>query len=170
MAAGVMLDTSFLITLAGRERNHFDAARRYWQHFVENRMPIFSRRSWFRNSASSRSCRRICCERASFAHSTGMTRSEAAKLWPQLRGDSGERGALKGDIKIIAQAAVIEAEFAITDDSDSFYRYCRRLKESGEVQFTAIKLEDGFDRAFFANGQRDFDDRLMETPEDEEPA
>ena len=65
---------------------------------------------------------------------------------------------------------MIEAEFAITDDSDSFHRYCRRLKESGDVQFTAIKLEDGFDRAFFANGQRDFDDRLMETTEDEEPA
>ena len=41
MAAGVMLDTSFLITLAGRERAHFEAARRYWQHFVENEIPIF---------------------------------------------------------------------------------------------------------------------------------
>jgi hypothetical protein len=75
---------------------------------------------------------------------------------------------LKDDIKIIAQAAVIEAEFAITDDSQTFYRYCQRLTESGEVQFKAIKLEDGFDRAFFdSGGQRDFHDELSDLPAEE---
>ncbi len=93
----------------------------------------------------------------------------AANLdWSRLRSGAGERGALKDDIKIIAQAAVIDAEFAITEDVESFYRYCQSLKESGGVQFKPIKLEDGFDRAFFdASGQRDFDDELAEEPKDE---
>ncbi len=88
----------------------------------------------------------------------------AAKLdWKRLRPAGVERDALKDDIKIIAQAAVADAEFIITDDSASFYRYCKLFKEAGEVQFKAIKLEDGFDRAFFdPNGQRDFTDGLTE--------
>ena len=54
-------------------------------------------------------------------------------------------------------------DFAITDDADSFYRYCKTFREAGEVAFKAIKLEDGFDRAFFdPNGQRDFADDLTE--------
>ena len=64
-------------------------------------------------------------------------------------------------MKIIAQAAGADAEFVITDDAESFFRYCKALKEAAEVQFKAIKLEDGFDRAFFdPSGQRDFTDGL----------
>ena len=75
---------------------------------------------------------------------------------------------MKDDIKIIAQAAICDAEFVATDDKDTFFAYCRTFKESGEVQFKTIKLEDGFDRAFFdPNGQRDFEDGL-ETDNPEE--
>ena len=73
-----------------------------------------------------------------------------------------ERDALKDDIKIIAQAARIDAEFVITDDSESFYRYCEQFKAAGKVSFKAIKLQDEFDHAFFNGGQRDFGDQLAE--------
>ena len=110
MAAGVLLDTSFLITLADKDRAHHETAKRYWK---------------------------------------------------RLQPSGLKRDALKDDIKIIAQAARIDAEFVITDDAESFYRFCKTFKDAGEVQFKAIKLEDGFDRAFFdANGQRDFRDTL----------
>ena len=72
-----------------------------------------------------------------------------------------ERDALKDDMKIIAQTARIDAEFVITEDTESFYRYCQTFKDAGEVQFKAIKLDAGFDRAFFdASGQREFTDDL----------
>jgi hypothetical protein len=82
--------------------------------------------------------------------------------WKPLRPPGVERDALKDDIKIIAQAARIEAEYVITDDSESFYRYCETFKAAGKVAFKAIKLEDGFDLAFFNGGQRDFTDGLEE--------
>jgi predicted nucleic acid-binding protein len=41
MAAGVVLDTSFLITLADARRPNHEAARKYWQHFAENGLPVF---------------------------------------------------------------------------------------------------------------------------------
>jgi predicted nucleic acid-binding protein len=164
MAAGVLLDTSFLITLAGTSRSNHETARRYWRHFLDNQIPIFL------------SCIVVSefCIKQEIP--PDMLRScvvlpfnwddaqKAAKLdWKRLRPAGIERDALKDDIKIIAQAAVKEAEFVITDDAESFFRYCTTFKDAGEVQFKAIKLEDGFDRAFFdPSGQRDFTDGLDE--------
>jgi len=36
MAAGVLLDTSFLITLADMNRGHHETARRYWRYFLDD--------------------------------------------------------------------------------------------------------------------------------------
>lgn len=41
MAAGVLIDTSFFITLADSNRKHNEAARRYWRHFLESQIPIY---------------------------------------------------------------------------------------------------------------------------------
>lgn len=162
MAAGVLLDTSFLITLADKNRAHHEAARRYWRHFLENDIPIFLSTI----VASEFSIKQEIppeilrsCVVLPFNWDDAL---RAAKLdWKRLRPPGVERDALKDDIKIIAQAAQADAEFAITDDSESFYKYCQVYKDAGEVEFRAIKLADGFDRAFFdPNGQRDFTDDL----------
>jgi predicted nucleic acid-binding protein len=42
MPAGVLLDTSFLITLADKNRAHHETARRYRRYFLENESPFFS--------------------------------------------------------------------------------------------------------------------------------
>lgn len=162
MPAGVLLDTSFLITLAGKSRAHHEAARLYWRHFLENEVPIY-----LSSIVVSEFCIKQeippdllrCCVVLPFNWENAH---RAAKLdWKRLRPAGVERDAMKDDIKIIAQAAVVDAEFVITDDVESFFRYCKAFQDAGEVQFKAIKLEDGFDRAFFdANGQRDFTDDL----------
>ena len=41
MPAGALLDTSFLITLAGRDRANHQAAKRYWKYFLENQIPLY---------------------------------------------------------------------------------------------------------------------------------
>ena len=41
MSAGIILDTSFLITLAGPDRTHLTAAKNYWKHFSETGIPIY---------------------------------------------------------------------------------------------------------------------------------
>jgi hypothetical protein len=164
MPAGVLIDTSFLITLADKSRVRHETARSYWRYFLENQIPVF-----LSSIVVSEFCMKQeippdmlrCCVVLPFNWDDAQC---AAKLdWKRLRPAGIERDALKDDIKIIAQAAIADAEFVITDDSDSFYRYCKSFKEAGEVQFKAIKLEDGFDRAFFdPNGQRDFTDGLTE--------
>jgi hypothetical protein len=66
------------------------------------------------------------------------------------------RDALKDDVKIIAQVIVKDAAYAITDDSRTFYKFAQQLVQAGAVVFRPIKLEDGFDPAFFNGGQREF--------------
>lgn len=161
MAAGVLLDTSFLITLAGKNRPHHEAARRYWRHFIENQIPIF-----LSTIVVSEFCVKQeidpqilrCCIVLPFNWDDAQR--VATLDWKPLRPPGVERDALKDDIKIIAQAARMDAEFVITDDSESFFRFCETFKSAGKVLFKAIKLEDGFDRAFFNGGQRDFGDGL----------
>jgi len=164
MAAVVLLDTSFLITLADKNRAHHQTARRYWRHFLANQIPIF-----LSCIVVSEFCMKQeippdmlrCCVVLPFNWDDAQ---RAAKLdWKRLRPPGIERDALKDDIKILAQAAVADSEFVITDDADSFYRFWKAFKEAGEVHFRAIKLEDAFDRAFFQpSGQRDFTDGLEE--------
>jgi hypothetical protein len=164
MAAGVLIDTSFLITLAGKDRPHCDIARRYWKYFLENGIPIFLStivvsEFQIRQQIPPDMLRRCVVLPFNWDHAVF-----AAKLdWTRTRPPGVERSALKDDVKIIAQAAVADAQFVITDDAASFYRYCTSFKEAGQIHFKTIKLEDGFDRAFFdPNGQRDLTDELSE--------
>jgi predicted nucleic acid-binding protein len=145
MPTGALLDTSFLITLADKNRAHHAAALRYWQYLLEHKIPIF-----LSTIVVSEFCVKQeilpeilqCCVVLPFNWDDAQ---RAAKLdWKRVRPAGVERDALKDDIKIIAQAARVDAEFVITDDSNSFYAYCTTFKVAGEVQFTAIKLEDGF--------------------------
>ena len=87
------------------------------------------------------------------------------------KGKGVSRGALKDDVKIIAQAIVKDAAFIITDDTRSFFKFAHGLKESGKAKFRPIKLEDGFDQSFLEpDGQRqigfdaDLDEAEPEAP------
>ena len=164
MAAGALLDTSFFITLADPNRAHHEAARRYWRHLLENQIPIFLSTIVVSEFCIKQEIPPDILRSCVVLPFNWDDAQRAAKLdWKRLRPAGVERDALKDDIKIIAQAAVADAEFVITDDSESFHRYCKTFKDAGDVAFKAIKLEDGFDRAFFdSNGQSDFTDQMTE--------
>jgi predicted nucleic acid-binding protein len=157
MAAGVVLDTSFLITLADATRVHHPAAREYWRHFTENGMPIF-----LSTIVVSEFCIRQeipaeilrSCVVLPFNWDDAI---RVAKLdFTKARQSDESRDALKDDVKIIAQAFVKDAGYVITDDTRTFYRYAQQLATSGVANFKPIKLEDGFDPAFFNGGQCEF--------------
>lgn len=162
MAQGVMLDTSYLITLADKSRGNHLAARRYWRHFVESGMPVF-----LSTIVVSEFCMRQeihpgilrCCVVLPFNWDHALCAARLDGL--RMRPPGIERVALKDDIKILAQAAVADAAFVISDDANTFCRYGEAFRESGEVSFRAIALDQGFDSAFFDdNGQRDLIDSL----------
>jgi predicted nucleic acid-binding protein len=163
MAAGVVLDTSFLITFADPARTHHAAANRYWRHFLESQIPIYLSTIVVAEFCIKQEVPPDILRSCVILPFNWDDALRAAKLdWKRVRPAGVERDALKDDIKIIAQASVADAEFAITDDRDSFFRFCQTFKNAGDVGLKAIKLEDGFDAAFLNGGQRDFHADLTE--------
>lgn len=170
MPAGALLDTSYLITLADPGRENHQTARRYWQHFTEEGIPIY-----LPTIVVSEFCIRQeippdilrACVVLPFNWDDAVT---AASLdFSRIpREQDVKRDALKDDVKIIAQGIVKEAAIIITDDRKTFFKFAQELATSGKAPFRPIKLEDGFDKAFFdvGGGQRDFDDALSDDPEE----
>src|ERR1035437_10782611 len=108
MPAGVVLDTSFLITLTDPTRSHHQAARDYWRHFTENAIPIFLptivvSEFYIRQELPPDILR--ACVVLPFNWDDAV---KAASLDLPGRQDrrNEPRGALKDDLKIIAQAMV----------------------------------------------------------------
>ena len=167
MAAGVVLDTSFLITLAGSARANHQTARRYWRHFTETGIPLFLPTI----VVSEFHVRQvippeIVCACVVLPFNWDDAVKAAALDFSRMERGDESRDALKDDVKIIAQAAVKDAAFVITDDSKSLYKFAQQLAATGQVAFRPIKLDDGFDRSFFdPSGQRDFTDQLSEEDE-----
>lgn len=155
MAAGVVIDTSFLITLADKGRKNHGTARQYWRHFTENGIPIY-----LPTIVVSEFCVKQeippeilrSCVLLPFNWHDAI-RTAGLELLKERQEDES-RVALKDDLKILAQAAERDAAYVITDDARSFYRFGKRMEEGGAA-FKTIKLDDGFDVAFFNGGQRE---------------
>lgn len=137
MAAGVALDTSFLITLADPKRANHQAARQYWRLFAEQKIPMF-----LPTIAISEFCIKQeipleilrACIVLPFNYADAL---KAAGLDFRSANRAGEsRDSLKDDVKIIAQAIVKEAEWLITDDGGSLYRFAKKLSEDGKSKVT----------------------------------
>ena len=170
MGAGVVLDTSYLITLADRNRDHHETARRYWQHFMEEGIPVFLptivvSEFYLRQQIPPEILR--CCVILPFNWDDATLSAQLD--FTQFTGDGAPRMAVKDDIKIIAQAAVCDALCAISEDADTLLRYVDKLKAANRITVRPISLHEPFDRSHFeANGQRDFMD-TMEPSQTEEP-
>ena len=164
MPAGALLDTSFLITLAGRDRQHHEAAKRYWKYLLENQIPLYLSTivvsEFSVKQALGPEILRHCVLRP-FNYQDALKSAELHKIRYSAAGTT--RDALKDDLKLIAQAEIAQAEFLITDDSDTMFKFIEHLKRAGVVSVTAIKLEDGFDSSIFRGGQRDFNEQFGES-------
>ena len=166
MSASVVLDTSYLISLADPARPHHQDAKNYWKHFMEQGVQVF-----LSTIVVSEFCRKQpippeilkSCVVLPFNWDDAI---KAAEMDITLFDRQGEpRPALVDDVKIISQGIVQDAQWLITEDTRSFYRYATDLQQAGKSPCKPIKLEDGFDLSFFdPNGQKilDFDSSAIE--------
>lgn len=170
MGIGVLLDTSFLITLAGKDRPNHETAKKHWKFLLEESIPIFLPTivvSEFEikqeiPSAILRACIVLPFNwnDAKKAASLGFQQENPDDM-PQTCSKCGlrtSRDALKDDVKIIAQAIVNDVNWIITDDKGTFYNYANRLKRDGKANFEPIKLEDGFDQSVYEPTKQRFMD------------
>jgi hypothetical protein len=163
MADGVLLDTSFLISFADPNRPHHAVAVQFFNHFVEESVPMFistivASEFHLRQPVTDLPLDIIIA--LPFNMDEAM---RAAELdFTLYKGSAGvARDALKDDFKILGQAKAGDIAYLITEDARSLYKFCQELRAKGALQTRAIKLVDGFDKSHFnPAGQYDFDEGL----------
>jgi len=75
-------------------------------------------------------------------------------LMQTARDWDGQRGAVKDDVKLIAQAECSAVPFLLTADEQTLCKYARRLAKAGRAQVRPVVMSNGFDAAWLQNGQQ----------------
>ena len=79
----------------------------------------------------------------------------AGLLMRQLdRESSDRRDVVKDDVKLIAQAICESVSHVLTEDRPTLAKYVQRFNDAGQTTLKTILVEDGFDRAWFNDGQQ----------------
>lgn len=151
----ILLDTSYLISLADPHRPHHDTAVRYLREALLRGVPLYlsaiaASEFQVKQAVTDLPLRNL--EVLPFNIDPAMT---AGLLMRGLQRDAGdERGAVKDDIKLVAQAVCQSLTHILTEDAQTLVKYVRRLNEAGQCTLQTILLAEGFDAAWFNNGQR----------------
>lgn len=73
----------------------------------------------------------------------------------QLQRDGGDdRAAVKDDAELIAQALCEAITHLLAEAARTWVKYLERFSALGECVVQPVLLKDGFDSAWFNNGQR----------------
>ncbi len=167
MRAGVMLDTSFLITLADsrRDRVRHPVAKQYFQHFLAARMPMFVSAIVVAEFCRQQELATLPLEQLILAPFTHEDAVVAASFdFKRHKGAEQDRQSLKDDFKIIGHAHARDLGYLITDDADTMFEYCETLRKQGRTRLRGSKLQTAFSLEHFTpDGQKDFP-VVMEDP------
>ena len=151
----ILVDTSFLISLADPARAHHGVALQYFREALQRDTPLYlsviaASEFHVKQAITDLPLRNFRVLPFNIDHAM-----MAGRLMGVLQRDSGDdRVAVKDDIKLIAQAICESHTHILTEDERTLAKYVRRLNAAGESSLQPILLAEGFDKAWFNNGQR----------------
>jgi len=153
--SAILLDTSYLISLADPARAHHLTAVSYLREALKRGVPLYlsavaASEFQVKQAVTDLPLRNF--EVLPFNIDHAMT---AGLLMRNLQRDaSDDRSAVKDDVKLIAQAICESLTHILTEDAQTLVKYLKRLNKDGASSVRPILLADGFDSAWFDNGQR----------------
>lgn len=152
--SSILVDTSFLITLADPMRRHHETAKTYLRESLKVGMPLYlsaivASEFQVKQAVTDLPLRNFIILPFNIDHA--MT---AGLLMRSINRDpADERNAVKDDVKLIAQAVCESVTHVLTEDEKTLAKYIKRLADAGECTLRAILLVDGFDAAWLNSGQ-----------------
>ncbi len=150
-----LVDTSFLITLADDSRPHHPEAMRYLRESVALGATLYLSAIVVSEFHAKQPITDLPLRNfrvLPFNIDHAMMAGELATL---LRRDAADsRDAVKDDVKLLAQAVCTAIPYVLTEDERTLAKFARQLEASGRSAVKAVLLRDGFDAAWFNNGQR----------------
>ncbi len=156
----ILLDTSFLITLADPARPNHATALRYLREALAQGAPLYlsaivASEFQVKQAVTDLPLRNLQVLPFNIDHA--MT---AGNLMRVLQRDLGDdRAAVKDDVKLLAQMVCESISHVLTEDQNTLAKYLGRLNDLGQTAGKAILLSQGFDGAWFDGGQHSLLDR-----------
>ena len=149
-----LLDTSFLITLVDDSRPHHADAMRYLREAVQRGATLYLSAvvvSEFHAKQPITDLPWRNFHLLPFNIDHGMMAGDWASV---LRRDSGDsRHAVQDDLKLLAQAVCTSILYVLTEAEITLAKFARQLEAAGKSTVKAVLLKDGFETAWFENGQ-----------------
>lgn len=150
-----LVDTSFLISFANPDCAHHPAALAYFRQALQRGVPLYlsaivASEFQVKQAVTDLPLRNLIGLPFNIDHAM-----MAGRLMQQLQRDPGDaRAAVKDDVKIIAQAVCESITHVLTEDRRTLAKYAQRFREAGQAAVHAVVLADGYDEAWFNNGQK----------------
>ena len=149
-----MLDTSFLISFADSSRPNHAAAISYYRECVRRQVPMYLSTvviSEFqvKQAINDLPLRNFVVLPFNIDHA--MSCGLIIRSMARDRGD--DRVQVKDDFKLVAQCDCEAICHLISEDASTLAKYLKRANESGLAATEVVLLKDGFDAAWFENGQ-----------------
>lgn len=153
----VLIDTSFLITLADDSRSNHEVAKKYYKEFIKREITMYLSTIVISEFQQMQPVTDLVVSGnympLAFNFDDAIKTAEVAFNLGGTDRRGENRSNCKDDIKLIGQAEANSISLVITDDSGTLFRFCDKLHKAGIIKVKPIKLDDGYDSALFNNGQ-----------------
>ncbi len=150
----VLLDTSFLISLSDPTRPHHDAAVSYYRECARRQVAMYLSTvvvSEFQVKQAINDLPLRNFVMLPFNVDHAMRCGLMIRQMPRDAAD--DRVRVKDDFKLLAQCDCEAITHLISEDASTLAKYLDRARETGLASTRAVLLRDGFDEAWFENGQ-----------------
>lgn len=150
----VLLDTSFLISFSDPARPHHVAAQSYYRECVRRQIPLYLSTiviSEFqvKQAINDLPLRNFVVLPFNVDHA--MRCGLIIRSLP--RDPQDDRVRVKDDFKLVAQCDCESISHVISEDASTLAKYIDRARDTGMTATKVVLLRDGYDAAWFENGQ-----------------
>jgi predicted nucleic acid-binding protein len=155
MIPGCLLDTSFLITLASRERPRHAVARDYFRHCLDVGIPLYLStlavmEFYRRQRLDALGLHNFLILPFNFDEAV-LAGQFAETLKPVSDDVEASRASVQVDVGLLAQAKANGVRTILTEDAETLKRFCDRLREIGRIDCHSVLLTEGFDPSRLEN-------------------
>lgn len=150
----VLLDTSFLISFADPTRPHHAAAHAYYRECLNRQVQmvlstVVISEFQVRQAISDLPLRNFVVLPFNVDHAMRC----GLMIRDMARDPGDDRVRVKDDFKLLAQCDCEAISHLISDDASTLAKYLERARATGQAMTRAVLLRDGFEAAWFDNGQ-----------------
>jgi hypothetical protein len=150
----VLFDTSFLISFTDPNRTHHTAALDYYRECVRRQVPIYLSTVVISEFQVKQAINDLPLRNFVVLPFNVDHAMRCGLMMRSMQRDSGDdRVRVKDDFKILAQCDCEAISHLITEDASTLAKYVDLARDSLQLSTKVILLKNGFDTAFFENGQ-----------------